>query len=236
MKRRKNNNDPAPQTEGGRAKRAAAGAMMFLRKNVYVILMIVCVLAIAAMIIVAAVYNANKDEGGDVPGINVPDDGDTITPENPDDKPGGTEEPEKPQWTFAPEMPVQGEITLGHSVDELVFSATDGKWLAHIGTDIACSAGSEVKAMFEGKVSAVESDSYYGTVIEITHENGYVTTYKLLDSPAVKVGDSVSTGDVIGVVGKDFYYECADGEHIHVELTVNGESKDITTYLKEGDK
>ena len=119
---------------------------------------------------------------------------------------------------------------------ELVFSATENKWKTHIGTDFAAETGSEVKAVFDGTVTAVSTDSYYGGVVEITHENGYVTTCKLLGDVSVAVGDKVESGDVIGKIANGFYFECADAPHVHVELKVNGEYEDISTYLKEGDK
>ena len=118
----------------------------------------------------------------------------------------------------------------------MVFSATENKWKTHIGTDFAAETGSEVKAVFDGTVTAVSSDAYYGGVVEITHENGYVTTCKLLDNVSVAVGDTLKSGDVIGYIADSFYFECADAPHVHVELKVNGEYEDIANYLKEGDK
>ena len=171
----------------------------------------------------------------DTPTIEQPDDTPTIDPDDdpvidPDDN-----APE-PVWTFAPVMPVEGEVIKGHSETELVFSATENKWKAHIGTDFSAEAGSEVKALFDGKVTSVSEDPYYGGVVEITHENGYVTTCKLVDEVSVSVGDAVKAGDKIGVVGSDFYFECADGPHVHVELKINDKYGDIAAYLKEGDK
>lgn len=236
MKRKKTSGE-APVEGGGRAKRAAANVAVFFRKNIYIILMILCILAIAAMIVVAAVLGSQPDDMPDTPTIQVPDDDDDtpiVTPPDDDDTP--TVDPE-PEWTFAPELPVeQATVSQGHSEDELVFNATENKWKTHIGTDFAAAEGSEVKAVFDGTVTAVSTDSYYGGVVEITHENGYVTTCKLLGDVSVAVGDKVESGDVIGKIAKGFYFECADAPHVHVELKVNGEYEDISTYLKEGDK
>lgn len=236
MKRKKTSGE-APVEGGGRAKRAAANVAVFFRKNIYIILMILCILAIAAMIVVAAVLGSQPDDMPDTPTIQVPDDDDdtpVVTPPDDDDTP--TVDPE-PEWTFAPELPVeQATVSQGHSEDELVFNATENKWKTHIGTDFAAAEGSEVKAVFDGIVTAVSTDSYYGGVVEITHENGYVTTCKLLGDVSVAVGDKVESGDVIGKIANGFYFECADAPHVHVELKVNGEYEDISTYLKEGDK
>ena len=236
--KRKRTSGEAPAEGGGRARRAAANAAVFFRKNIYIILMILCILAIAAMIVVAAVLGSQPDDMPDTPTIQQPDEDDTpiVTPPEEDDTPVIDPDP-VPEWTFAPVLPAeQATVIKEHSVDELVFSATENKWKTHIGTDFAAETGSEVKAVFDGTVTAVSTDSYYGGVVEITHENGYVTTCKLLGDVSVAVGDKVESGDVIGKIANGFYFECADAPHVHVELKVNGEYEDIANYLKEGDK
>lgn len=236
--KRKRTSGEAPVEGGGRARRAAANAAVFFRKNIYIILMILCILAIAAMIVVAAVLGSQPDDMPDTPTIQQPDEDDTpiVTPPEEDDTPVIDPDP-VPEWTFAPVLPAeQATVIKEHSVDELVFSATENKWKTHIGTDFAAETGSEVKAVFDGTVTAVSTDSYYGGVVEITHENGYVTTCKLLGDVSVAVGDKVESGDVIGKIANGFYFECADAPHVHVELKVNGEYEDIANYLKEGDK
>lgn len=236
--KRKRTSGEAPAEGGGRAKRAAANVAVFFRKNIYIILMVLCILAIAAMIVVAAVLGSQPDDMPDTPTIQQPDEDDTpiVTPPEEDDTPVIDPDP-VPEWTFAPVLPAeQATVIKEHSVDELVFSATENKWKTHIGTDFAAAEGSEVKAVFDGTVTAVSTDSYYGGVVEITHENGYVTTCKLLGDVSVAVGDKVESGDVIGKIANGFYFECADAPHVHVELKVNGEYEDISTYLKEGDK
>ena len=236
--KRKRTSGEAPAEGGGRAKRAAANVAVFFRKNIYIILMVLCILAIAAMIVVAAVLGSQPDDMPDTPTIQQPDEDDTpiVTPPEEDDTPVIDPDP-VPEWTFAPVLPAeQATVIKEHSVDELVFSATENKWKTHIGTDFAAAEGSEVKAVFDGTVTAVSSDAYYGGVVEITHENGYVTTCKLLGDVSVAVGDKVESGDVIGKIANGFYFECADAPHVHVELKVNGEYEDISTYLKEGDK
>lgn len=236
--KRKRTSGEAPVEGGGRAKRAAANVAVFFRKNIYIILMVLCILAIAAMIVVAAVLGSQPDDMPDTPTIQQPDEDDTpiVTPPEEDDTPVIDPDP-VPEWTFAPVLPAeQATVIKEHSVDELVFSATENKWKTHIGTDFAAAEGSEVKAVFDGTVTAVSTDSYYGGVVEITHENGYVTTCKLLGDVSVAVGDKVESGDVIGKIANGFYFECADAPHVHVELKVNGEYEDISTYLKEGDK
>ena len=152
MKKKKTSSEQGAPAEGtGRAKRAAANAAVFLRKNIYIILMILCVLAIAAMIVVAAVLGTQEETLPDTPTIEQPDDTPTIDPDDDDPVIDPDDNAPEPVWTFAPVMPVEGEVIKGHSETELVFSATENKWKAHIGTDFSAEAGSEVKALFGGK-------------------------------------------------------------------------------------
>lgn len=240
MKRKKANGEGGVPSEGGKQGRAASVAMFF-RKNIYIILMILCILAIAAMITVAAVLGSQPEDMPDTPTMQTPDDDkdeDAVTTPDDDEQPViNPDDDEEPVWTFAPCLPAtDATVIKEYSDTELVFSATENKWKTHLGTDFAAAAGTDVVAVFDGEVTAVSSDSYYGGVVEITHGNGYVTTCKLLGDVCVAVGDEVSAGDKIGVVSSDFYFECADAPHVHMELAVNGAGEDITTYLKEGDK
>ena len=239
MKRKKESGE-APVEGQGRAKRSAATASLFFLKNTFSIFMIFFILAIADMIMGAAVLVSLPEDMPDTPTVQLPDEDDdtpVVTPPDEDDTPVINPGDDVEEWVFAPVLPMeQATVSQAHSEDTLVFNATENKWKTHIGTDFAAQTGSDVRAVFDGEVTAVSTDSYYGGVVEITHENGYVTTCKLLGDVTVNVGDKVSAGDVIGKVAEGFYFECADAPHVHVELKVNGEYEDISTYLKEGDK
>ena len=67
------------------------------------------------------------------------------------------------------------------------------------GVDIAISSGTDVKAVFNGKVSQVIVMPGYNQCVLVEHGN-YFTFYCKLKSVSVKDCDKVSTGQVIGVV------------------------------------
>ena len=88
-----------------------------------------------------------------------------------------------------------------------------------------------------GKIKSIETDGYNGTVMVITHEGGFESTYKLLSKEtSKKVGDNVKKGDVIGTVGNDSTFEVKQGEHIHYELRKDGKLVDPNLYMAKGDK
>lgn len=59
----------------------------------------------------------------------------------------------------------------------------------------------EVTAAYQGRVTSVKNDELLGTVVEIEHSNDVTSRYSSLKQVDVKVGDNVSTGEVIGYSG-----------------------------------
>ena len=89
----------------------------------------------------------------------------------------------------------------------------------HTGLDISLEAGQPVFATAAGKVEAASANGAYGKMIVINHGYGLVTRYAHLSRYAVKVGDQVNRGQVIGYVGASGR---TTGPHLHYELLVNG--------------
>lgn len=118
--------------------------------------------------------------------------------------------------------PVDGEISLAFSGDDLVYSETLGDWRTHNGVDYACKAGDAVRASAAGTVSAVYSDALWGSVVEVTDGSGNVWKYCGVSEPTVETGDKVSGGDSIGRAGS-IPSESKDGVHIHLEC-IQGET------------
>lgn len=126
------------------------------------------------------------------------------------------------------EMPVVGEVSKKFDKENLQFSSTMQQWETHEGLDIACDAGTEVKASADGKVVDVVNDETiepslniktgYGVSVIIDHGNGLRTMYCNLDQNVkVKKGDTVKKGQVIGVVGDTAVREAVsiEGSHLH---------------------
>jgi len=128
--------------------------------------------------------------------------------------------------------PTSGTIETPHSTQALVYSRTMADWRTHTGIDIATGLGGKVIAAAEGTVEQVFSDDMYGTTVVIHHGGGLRSIYSnLAETPAVAVGDSVSMGDVIGAVGQTALAEVGDVNHLHFEMTLDGEAVDPVEYL-----
>lgn len=130
-------------------------------------------------------------------------------------------------------MPIDGEIIGNHSSGELVKYEALGEWRTHDGIDIAGEAGAEIKAAADGKVTSVTKDPLWGTVVEISHEDGITSIYSGL-SPEVSVaaGDEVKAGDIIGTLGETNLAEVDKVSHLHFAMKENGKFIDPLTKVK----
>jgi murein DD-endopeptidase MepM/ murein hydrolase activator NlpD len=128
--------------------------------------------------------------------------------------------------------PVSGQALAGYSMDALRYNATMKDWRTHEGVDLAAKDGESVKAACAGTVTAVYDDEFLGTTVVLTHADGYSTQYSNLAAvPAVKVGDSVEAGAVIGSVGGTAILEAGEEPHLHFAAFCNGTPMDPADYI-----
>jgi len=89
----------------------------------------------------------------------------------------------------------------------------------HPGIDISADQGVPVHATADGTVEAAAYDGSYGNAIVLAHGFGISTRYGHLSQFAVKPGQPVKRGDVIGYVGATGR---VTGAHLHYEILLNG--------------
>jgi murein DD-endopeptidase MepM/ murein hydrolase activator NlpD len=89
----------------------------------------------------------------------------------------------------------------------------------HGGLDIAGEKGQPVYATASGTVTSASYKNDYGNLIVIDHGFGLQSRYGHLSKFAVKQGQKVKRGDVIGNVGATGK---ATGYHLHYEVLANG--------------
>lgn len=99
----------------------------------------------------------------------------------------------------------------------------------HKGVDIGgVYYSSKVLATKAGVVITSTYHSSYGNYVVISHGKGNTTLYAHLSSRAVKEGDKVTQGQVIGVTGST---GISSGPHLHYEIVENGKRVDPKQYL-----
>lgn len=98
----------------------------------------------------------------------------------------------------------------------------------HTGLDIATSGGTPIKVAASGVVTYAGYKGSYGNLVVVNHGNGIETYYAHCRSIYVNAGDSVSQGTVIAGVGTTGN---STGNHLHLEIRVNGVAKNPQNYL-----
>ncbi|EON74034.1 peptidoglycan DD-metalloendopeptidase family protein [Lysinibacillus sphaericus] len=79
----------------------------------------------------------------------------------------------------------------------------------------------EVVAALSGKVLEVKLDAFTGNKIVLEHSNGKQTQYSSVKDIAVKEGDEVTQGQVLGKATDNEWNQAA-GVHMHFEVLENG--------------
>jgi murein DD-endopeptidase MepM/ murein hydrolase activator NlpD len=107
------------------------------------------------------------------------------------------------------------------SNDTLQYSLTLGDMRIHLGADIVPLDDLSVYSVFGGVVLAVDTNTEFGNVVSVDHADGIVVRYCGLTAITVKAGDSITAGQKLGEVGI-VTNECADEEHLHIEVLKDG--------------
>jgi len=98
----------------------------------------------------------------------------------------------------------------------------------HRGIDIANLRGTPIYATAYGKIRFAGWKSGYGNSILIDHGYGYSTMYGHLRSIAVRRGQYVKRGQIIGYMGSS---GLSTGPHLHYEVRFLGRQINPVSYL-----
>lgn len=200
-------------------------AKHFFKRHIYPITVGLCTVLVLAIVAVSAytsIQNSNQTIFTDNPKNN----------EQPDNVNDDKTEPTTSDETILFELPFENAtISKKYTETELLYDATTKYWCTHQALDFACNEGQMAKAVYDGKVTKVESSMMNGTVIYLQVADDLVVCYKGLDSNIlVKEGDEVKKGQDLGKI-TGFLAEKADGVHLHLELTKADKLIDPTEYF-----
>ena len=131
----------------------------------------------------------------------------------------GTKVP-PPRWaTGSFNKPVFGVIT----------SRFGNRWgTIHEGIDIEGNMGEPIYAADAGRVIFAGTESGYGKVVKINHDNEYTTYYGHCSEILVKRGSRVAKGEKIALIGRTGR---TTGSHLHFEIRKNGVPQNPTKYF-----
>ncbi len=103
------------------------------------------------------------------------------------------------------------------------FHPVEKIWKAHLGTDYGAPTGTPILATGRGVVIASRYTRFNGNYVKIKHNNVYTTQYLHMSRRAVKAGQHVAQGQIIGYVGMT---GLATGPHVCYRFWKNGKQVD----------
>ena len=104
-----------------------------------------------------------------------------------------------------------------------------GKNQWHAGVDFAGREGDEIVAVASGVVTWSGERSGYGLMVELSHNDDFVTRYGHNSENIVELGSVVKKGDVIARMGSSGR---STGPHVHFEVFKNGRTVDPASYIR----
>lgn len=114
-------------------------------------------------------------------------------------------------------------------VNGTVVSGFGWRWgRMHEGIDISASSGTPIWAAAAGIVIHAGWLGGYGNLVVVDHGNGLATAYAHASAILVGVGQQVSQGETLSLVGSTGN---SSGPHLHFEVRVNGAAVDPLFYL-----
>jgi murein DD-endopeptidase MepM/ murein hydrolase activator NlpD len=103
-----------------------------------------------------------------------------------------------------------------------------GEIVFHPGLDYRARMGNPVVSTADGVVSSARRNGGYGLMIEMSHENGFMTKYAHLSKILVTRGQKVKRGEIIGLVGNTGH---STGSHLHYEVLFHKVHRDPLQYV-----
>lgn len=99
----------------------------------------------------------------------------------------------------------------------------------HLGLDVVARKGAPIRAVARGKVALVRSGILMGGTVVVVHGAGLASCYFHVSDFAVKAGEMVEAGQVLGKVGVTGR---TTGPHIHVGVWARGGFVDPAAFFR----
>jgi murein DD-endopeptidase MepM/ murein hydrolase activator NlpD len=98
----------------------------------------------------------------------------------------------------------------------------------HKGVDFAGKPGAEVVSVAAGVVTFTGARAGYGSLVEVSHGNGYVTRYGHNQKIMVQGGQTVQRGEALALIGSTGR---STGPHVHFEVLRNGRQVNPMSFI-----
>ena len=128
--------------------------------------------------------------------------------------------------------PVSGEILMKYSADNAVYFKTLGQYKTNPALIISAEKGTSVASAAESVVTEVGENEEIGKYVETSLGDNYKIIYGQLDNIQVGKGDSLSEGEIIGVIAEPTKYYVEEGSNLYMEMLNGKENVDPLIFLR----
>lgn len=97
----------------------------------------------------------------------------------------------------------------------------DNTYMPNTGIDYVAEEKFDVISVMDGTVVDIKEDEMLGKIVEVKHNNDFISSYAGLSEINVQKGENISIGTKIGVSGNSKINESL-GNHLHFEMYQNG--------------
>lgn len=123
---------------------------------------------------------------------------------------------------FQPEnkmtWPISGNVLINYSMDSTVYFATLNQYKYNPALIIQGDVNSKVLSAADGVVEDVYTDEETGISMKVDLGNGYEAIYGQLKEAAVKKGDTISKGSIIGYISEPTKYYSIEGSNLYFKV------------------
>jgi septal ring factor EnvC (AmiA/AmiB activator) len=123
-------------------------------------------------------------------------------------------------------MPVRGEVISSFGKHK---HSQFNSYTMNNGISIAAPAGTDVHAIYEGKVIFAEYFKGYGNLVIVDHGDGYFSLYAHNAKITKKVGTNVSKNDILASVGD---VDSTNGSMLYFEIRYQGKPIDPAPWVR----
>lgn len=120
----------------------------------------------------------------------------------------------------------EGSVTSRFGIRKDPFTSQDKE---HLGLDIGANSGEIIHAILPGTVAKTEKSGSYGNYVKLDHGNNIESLYAHCEKILVSEGDLISRGQDLAIVGRSGR---ATGNHLHLEILVNGVKQNPEIFLE----
>ena len=130
------------------------------------------------------------------------------------------------------EWPASGATLIGYSMDQTVYFPTLEEYKYNPAMIIGGEVGESIKASATGTVSSIEETAQTGTTVTLDMGNGYAAVYGQLKDLSVSEGDTVATGEPIGLLNEPTKYYSVEGPNLYFKVMKDGEPVDPMKFME----